>query len=76
MLNLPSTHQHLAVFGAAVQRGNHLAGVEQAFGVEGALDAKHLFALGGAELHAHAVEFFNAHAVLARHGATHGHTGF
>ena len=42
----PATaHQHLPVLGAAVQRGDHLAGVQQFVGVEGALHGQHLFAL-------------------------------
>ena len=76
MLDLPSAHQHLAVFGAAVQGGDDLAGVEQTLAVKGALDAKHLLVLFCAELHAHAVHLFDAHAVLARHRAAHGDAGF
>ena len=42
VVDLPAPHQHLAVLGAALQGGDHLAGVEQALRVEGAFDAKHL----------------------------------
>ena len=39
---LPTSHQHLAVLGAALQRWNDFAGVEQTAGVERAFHAKHL----------------------------------
>ena len=46
-LELAAAHQHLAVFGAALRGGDDLAGVEQALGVESALDAKHLLVFFG-----------------------------
>src|SRR6218665_1261829 len=36
-----AAHQLLAVLGAARERGNHLARIERALGIEGALDAEH-----------------------------------
>ncbi len=66
---------HLSVLGAALQGGDDLARVEQAFGVEGALDGEHLLAFFGRKLHAHAAELFDAHAVLAGDGAAHLHAG-
>jgi hypothetical protein len=75
VLDLPAAHQHLAVLGAAVQRGDHLAGVEQTLGSKARL-TPNICSFSSAELHAHAVELFDAHAVLAGHGAAHGHAGF
>ena len=43
--------------------------------VKGTLNGEHLRVFGGAELHAHRVEFFHAHAVLAGDGAAHGDAG-
>ena len=60
-----AAHQHLSVFGAAVQRRDHLARIEQARAVERTLDATHLLQLGGAELHAHRIELLDADTVLA-----------
>ena len=42
MVDLPATHQHLAVLGAALQGRYHFAGVEQTAGVKRAFDAKGL----------------------------------
>src|SRR6218665_1493023 len=67
--DLPAPPQHFSVFGAAVQCGDHLAGVEQSCRVECVLEAEHLRALLPAELHAHAVELFHAHAMLAGYRA-------
>ena len=47
VLDGPRPHQHLAVFGAAVQRRNHFAGVEQALRVKGAFDREHLLVFFG-----------------------------
>ena len=44
---------HAAVFGAAVQRGDGLAGVEQPGRIEGTLERKERGTLGLGELHAH-----------------------
>src|SRR5688572_7358464 len=75
MRQAPAAHQLLAVFGAALQRRNHLARVEHAGRIEGALDAEHLLVLRRAELHAHAVELLHADAMLARDRAAHGDAG-
>ena len=40
------------------------------------LEPEHLCVFFGGELHAHAAEFLDAHAVLARHRAAHRHAGF
>ena len=67
------------IFPYSAQRssvGITLPGLSRPFGVEGALDAQHLLAFGGRELHAHGVEFFHADAVLAGDGAAHGDAGF
>jgi glycolate oxidase len=48
----------------------------QMFGIKQAFDTKHLLVLSRAELHTHAVELLDTHAVLPGHGAPHGHTGF
>ena len=45
--------------------GITLPGLSRPLRVEGALDAEHLRALGGGELHAHRVELLDADAVLA-----------
>ena len=76
MRQLSAAHQQLAVFCAALQAGDDFAGVEQAFGVKGVFDAEHLCVFVGGKLHAHAVEFFDAHAVFAGDRAAHGHAGF
>ena len=57
---------HPPVFGAAVFGGNRFIGVEQAAGVESKFHAPKGGAFGFGKLHAHAVDFFDAHAVLAR----------
>src|SRR5262245_4324963 len=69
MRQLPAFHAHASELGAAVQRGNVLARVEEALRVEGALHALEALDLGGAELHAHLVDLLHAHAVLAGDGA-------
>ena len=75
MRNLAAAHQHFSVLGTAVKRRYHLAGVEQAVTVKCAFDAKHLLVFFRRELHAHGVEFFHAHPVLACHRAAHRHAG-
>ena len=65
----PRLHVHLAVLGAAVQRRDHLAGIQQFLGVEGALERQHLLAFGRSELHAHRRQLLDADAVLAGDGA-------
>src|SRR5882724_1820161 len=69
MRELSAFHAHAAELGAAVQRRDVLAGMEQALGIEGALDALEALDLGRAELHAHLVDLLHAHAVLAGDGA-------
>ena len=61
----------LAVKGkiSARERGDRLAWIEQALRIEGALDGMENLQFGGAELHAHLVDLFHAHAVLAGDGA-------
>src|SRR5690606_23236017 len=66
---LAAVHVHGPVLGAALQRGHRLAGVEQAELVEHLLDRVEGLQLAGAELHAHLVDLFDAHAVLAGDGA-------
>ena len=58
-----------AEFGAAVQRGHALAGVEQVVRVEGGLDGVELGEFSRLKLHAHLVDLLHAHAVLAGDGA-------
>jgi len=70
-----AAHQFLAVLGAALQRRDHLAGIEQALGIEGALHGQHLRAFLGAELHAHGVELLDTDAVLAGDRAAHRDAG-
>src|ERR1700744_1278585 len=62
---------HAAVLGAAVQRGDHLARIEQALRIERGLQREHLRTLGLGELHAHRVELLGADAVLAADRAAH-----
>src|SRR5471032_2598172 len=59
---------HAPVLGAARQRGDDLARVEQPLRVEGRLQCQHLRALGFRELHAHRIELLRAHAMLAADG--------
>eukprot|EP01136_Pigoraptor_vietnamica_P010494 Opistho-1_new@48175 len=66
---------HAPVLGAALQGRDDLAGVQQARGIEGGLERQHLRALGGRELHAHAVELLDAHAVFAGDRAAELHRG-
>src|SRR4029450_417386 len=53
---------HLAEFGAAMESGDALAGIEQGVRVESGLDCKEALELAGAELHAHLGELLAAHA--------------
>ncbi len=59
VLDLPAAHQHLSGPGAPVQRGNHLAGVEQTGRVKRMLEPEQLRVFLGGELHAHAAELFH-----------------
>ena len=54
-----------------MQRGHHLAGVEEALGIECRLERVELGQLGGPELAAHLVDLLDPHAVLARDRAPH-----
>src|SRR5687767_12631207 len=67
------THMHMPApeLGAAREQRHGLARIEQALGIEGALDGVESLQLGGAELHAHLVDFLHAHAVLPGDGAAH-----
>ena len=76
MAELAAAHQHLAVLGTAVERRNELARVEQPGRVKRRFQGEHLRVFCRRELHAHAVELFHAHAMLAGDGAAHGHAGF
>ncbi len=51
---------HPAEFGTAGEQRHCLARIEQALGVESALDGVEGLQLGGAELHAHLVDLFHA----------------
>ena len=63
---------HAPQLGAAMEHGEHLAGIEQALGVEGAFQALLLGEIGLVEHLAHEVALFDAHAMLARQHAAHG----
>src|SRR5450756_583534 len=56
---------HAAEFGATVQGRKHLAGIEQALGVEGAFDPLLLVEVDLAEHLAHQVALLDADAMLA-----------
>ncbi len=55
---------HAAELGAAVQRREHLAGVEKAAGVEGALEALLLVEVGLGEHRPHQVALLDADGLL------------
>jgi len=61
---LAPVHMHPPALGAAVQPGEHLAGVQQAVGVKGALDLLLAQQVGLAELVFHQVAVLDADAVL------------
>src|SRR6185295_12796611 len=63
--NLAGMHMQAAEFGAAMQLGKHLAGVEQALRIEGALQPLLLIEIGLGEHHGHQIAFLDADAVLA-----------
>ena len=69
MGQLAMMHVHGAEFGTTVQRGDGLARVEQAIGIERMLDSMKLQQFTVIELHAHLVDFFHANAVFAGDGA-------
>ena len=58
-------HMHAAELGAAVQRRKHLAGIEQALGVEGAFEPLLLVEVDLGEHRRHQVALLDADAVLA-----------
>ena len=58
-------HVHVPEFGAAMQPREHLAGIEQALGIEGALEPLLLVEIGLRELHRHQIALLDADAVLA-----------
>ena len=62
-----------AELGAAVQGGDVLAGVEQAFGIERGLDRMEQGDFVGVELGAHLVDLFTPDAMLAGDAATDRH---
>ena len=64
MFDLSGAHQHLAVLGAAVQRGNDLAWVEQALRVKGLLDGPHHGQCGRVLVARQLVDLEQADAVL------------
>ena len=66
-------HDHAAELGAAAQLGEHLAGIEQVVGIEGALHAHLLVEIDLGELHAHQVALLDADAVLAGQHAADPH---
>src|SRR5476651_828683 len=62
---LPAVHMHAAEFGAAVQGRKHLAGIEQALGIEGAFQPLLLVEVDLAEHFRHQVALLDADAMLA-----------
>ena len=60
-----AAHMQSSIFGAACTGGDGLVGIEKPLRVEGMFDRKEHIPLAGRELHAHRVDFFDAHAVLA-----------
>ncbi len=62
---LAVVHVHLAELGAAGERRDALAGIEQRVRVERGLDAEEALELGRPELHAHLRQLLDADAVLA-----------
>jgi hypothetical protein len=69
-------HMHAAVFGAAMQAGHRLAGIEQAALVEGCLDAVEGLQFRRFVLHAHLVDLLDTDAVLAGDRAAERHRQF
>src|SRR6476620_1030201 len=65
MRQLAAVDVHPAHFGAAMQQRHCLAGIEQAFGVERALDRMKALELGRGELRAHLIDLFETDAVLS-----------
>ena len=66
-------HHHAAELGAAAELGEHLAGIEQVVGIEGAFHAHLLVEVDLGELHAHQVALLDADAVLAGQHAADPH---
>src|SRR5215510_5296569 len=66
-------HEHAAQFGAAPELGEHLAGIEQMVGIEGALHPHLLVEVDLGELFAHQVALLDADAVFAGQHAAHAH---
>jgi hypothetical protein len=62
-------HVHAAELRAAVERGHHLAGIQQPVLVERVLDGAESLELARAELDAHLVDLLDADSVLAGDGA-------
>ena len=56
---------HFAVFGTAMQRRKHLAGVEPVLGIEGAFQTLLLLQIHLGEHFRHQVAFLHAYAMLA-----------
>ena len=66
-------HHHAAELGAAPELGEHLAGIEQVVGIEGAFHAHLLVEIDLGELLAHQVALLDADTVLAGQHAAHLH---
>src|SRR5262249_51491361 len=69
--HLAAMDVHTAELGTAVQHREHLAGVEEPVGIEGAFEPLLLRQLALAEHRAHEVALLDADAVLARKDAAH-----
>src|SRR5690606_29014053 len=69
--DLAVVHMQLAEFGAAVRGWNRLVRIEQRERIERMLDREKGVELLAAELHAHRVDLFLAHAMFAGDGAAH-----
>ena len=68
-LGFSLVHMHAAIFGAAMQTRDSLAGIQQTFLIERGFDAVKAFALVVGKLRAHLVDFFDADTVFAGDGA-------
>src|SRR3954468_12328507 len=68
---LSTMHAHGAKLGTALQRRHGFAGIEQPMLIKCGLDGMKSLELSGVELHAHLVDLFESHPMLAGDGAAH-----